>query len=240
MTLGGDLPDWQTRVVLTEDQVIAGLNFPAGGGASTLLDVSQWNSLVLTCVTQPITGPVQLVFEWADVNNDEVTFDVITLASFSPSDTNQGVTIPVRSPRVLIFTLATSAAIALTVYGSGRTAAGLVGTGYADFESTVLAPVAYVNGQQVPLGHSGIQGWAQLEFSCSGTTLFGDLIAQFFDDAGNLVNMRIASTIEGHTFGTASFVCKQVILPASTYQLVFIARSAATGSVSVNLIALGH
>ena len=236
----GDLPDWQTRISTGDDDVLFTGTLSAGASLP-VMDVSAYSSLQVFLVRGGV-AQLSLGAVWQDTNGDPVTTDNLYAYPSALAVTWPSMQLPVRAPKVL---LVNNSAIDLTVtvLGSQRHLSGLLGVGYADMDSKVLATQALVAGTFYPLGSNPVtlmQGWVQLELSLSNAAVTGSLVISNNTGVGSNTNMIIADTAEGVTDGTIRVVTKQVILPASQCYVQFLCRTAGTSAVVCNMASLGH
>lgn len=236
----GDLPDWQTHVNFGDDTVLSTVTL-AAGATTPVLDVSSYQSILVTTSQALQVVAQSLTAVWEDVNGSQITFDFVT----APADA-LGVVIPdlwcpVRAPKVFIRNDSTVAQT-ITVMGTNRVISGLIGEGFNDIQTMQTGNIAMGanTSYDVGGGYVGSQGVHWLDMTISNTAQAGDLYFQCASQNGVTIALRLANSVEAQTVGTILEVHKQIILPASAGKLRWLARASNTANVIVNLAALGH
>lgn len=240
MTLPGDLPDWLVHVIGTSDQVLLIQGLLAGGLSNTI-NVSQYNSVVITTGGTPQTAAQVLAIAWFDVNGIQIASDVITAPADGIGVIIPDATLPVRGTSMNVSNQG-SQAETITILGSGRTVPGLVGVGYRDVCDFTTGNIPMTVNGIFELGGTYIssQGWHQFDIGVTSTAVSGELLVMAVDNAVSQRDIRIADTVTMHVDGTSFRQYGQVILPASAARFRWVSRTAATYAVTVQLIALGR
>ena len=235
-----DLPDWQTRVALTADELLFSGQL-AVNGSTPVLNVSQYQSVLVSTSQQAATGAQVLALQWLDTALAQISQDYGAALPDALGVVLPPVQSPVRGPNVQVTNLG-AAAQTVKVYGSIRPLTRTIVTGYAPQSSDATGVVSWTNGvaQQVGASYPGVQGLAQAEFRVGATTLTGEFFAQVPDANGNAQVIRLATTVEAASLANNLVICKQVILPQNVYTLRFLPRATvASVNVSYSLIPLG-
>lgn len=241
MTAPNDLPDWDTRVSPGVDVLLSTLTLPVGG-VSPNYDVGVYTAIIISITDANLLTDLGFIVGWLDKDGQQIQADNITLFAGPTEESPFSAQIPARAATFNITNYGPVPAN-LDISGSNRPTSGLTIAGFADITNFANPPAAMAVGAFYPIGnvtHLRSQGWHQMEFSISGTTVGGSVYLQFAGGASVNSNMMLASTAQALAVGSNRHYCGQVILPAQPCNLRFFCEVAGTASLTVNLAALGH
>lgn len=237
----GDLPDWETQVRLTSDAVILDTTLIAFGGQTALLDVSAYNSIVIS--TPPVLwlAPEQLRVFWYDDAGNLMTYDALGSPVIGGSSQLPDLIIPVRGQKILIQNTGNDPQH-IIVLGSGRNVQGLFGVGYRDAFTVGTGTITGVVNTSYPMGGAalGSQGWHQFSALSTNAALMGNVVLFALTDGLGNADVILAGAGEFVASPGRATVSKQVILPAGPCGLRYDCRQAGTGAITCSLVALGH
>ncbi|MDT4934061.1 MAG: hypothetical protein QOK11_1953, partial [Pseudonocardiales bacterium] len=89
------------------------------------------------------------------------------------------------------------------------------------------------------LGTTGTQGLCFADFVLNNTTMTGEFVATYSDPAGAPHSIRLTDTTQMATLSANKLQQKLLVLPASPLLVQFLARTAATCTATMNVLAGG-
>lgn len=236
----GDLPDWQTKVTQTEDTILWTGVIPANNNTA-VLDVSAYNSLVVDFAFSPGHNDQSISLAWRAEDGAPLTPQTMTAPADALGVIMPTVTAPVIGPALSIYNNGTEDR-PVTVLGSQRQVAGLVGVGYPKTVQANSGLVTWTAGtiQNVGGGYFGVQGWVQLSARCSNTAMTGELLMSLGNGSGGFIDIPITDTSLMHSMNGGLQWYGQVILPWDMGLLRWLPTANGNAIISVNAIPLGR
>lgn len=231
-----DLPDWLTKVTITEDVSVYSAVLP-NGNSSPILDVSAFSSLVLTSGSGSgsVAGNIELF--WVDAAGNDVTHEQIAMFAIAPAGTLPPLSTPVKFPKVRVVNN-TGGAQTLTLWGAIRQMHGTRGFPPYDVQYLDDGGVAKTINTTYTLGAIVGGGRFWLSFISTGTTVGGRLIATAADAGGAVRQLLLTDTVIAHGINSVLTWSGEVIIPQSDTLIQFICSATGTNLVSATFSAL--
>lgn len=236
-----DLPDWDTRTSPGIDVLITTLELNAGQ-SSPNINVGPYRAVVLSVLNASAVSAIELLVSWLDKDGQQVQSDSIQKYNAPTEFGPLSAQIPARAATFSVINYS-GPLLNIDVSGTNRPTSGLTVAGYQDIAEYANPAAAMTAGTFYPLGpnpQTVSQGWHQIEFSVSGTTVGGSVYLQYGSGNSSATNALLVSTGQTVAVGTNRHYSGQVILPAQRCDLRFLCEIAGTATLTVSLIALGH
>lgn len=233
-----DLPDWLTKVALTEDVTVA-TQVLANNQTGATVDVSAFQSVLITSSASPLVAPSRIDIVWLDIAGAVIGSEFVSGDPLNASGVIPPAAIPIRGPKMRVINR-TGASQTITIYGTIRPVGGLRGNTPQDVQVVSDGGLAKVAGTTYDLGPIIGGGLHWLYMISTALVVAGQLVCTVGDDIGLARDIVLTDTVLAHNTGGNLHWAGQVILPQSAYHLRFICTASGTNTVAAYLISLNQ